>query len=58
MLAPSMTLGVSFVIENHPPTAMMPDKEVELDNFSRVGTMLSILKSLARKLLKSRRRAS
>ena len=37
---------------------LTPDEEAELDNFCRVGTTLSILKSRARKLLKSRRRVS
>ena len=37
---------------------LTPDEETELDSFCRVGTMLSILKSRARKLLKSRRRVS
>lgn len=37
---------------------LTPDEEAELDNFCRVGTMLSILKSRARKLLKPRRRVS
>ena len=37
---------------------LTPDEETELDNFCRVGTMLSILKSRARQLLKTRRRVS
>ena len=35
---------------------LTPDEEAELDNYCRVGTLLSALKSRARKLLKSRRR--
>lgn len=35
-----------------------PEEETELDNFCRVGSMLSILQSRARRVLKSRRRPS
>lgn len=38
--------------------SLTPDEEAELDNYCRVGSMLSILKSHARQLLKSRRRVS
>lgn len=34
------------------------DEDEELDNFCRVGTTLSFLKSRARQVLKSRRRVS
>jgi hypothetical protein len=39
--------------------ALTPEEEFEIDNFERVGTMLAILKSRSRKLLKdtSRRRS-
>jgi hypothetical protein len=32
--------------------ALTPEEEFEIDNFERVGTMLAILKSRSRKLLK------
>ena len=37
---------------------LAPGEEEELDNFCRVGTTLSYLKSRARQVLKSRRRVS
>jgi hypothetical protein len=37
---------------------LTPEEESELDNFCRVGTMLSILQSRARQVLKPRRRVS
>ena len=38
--------------------ALAPGEDEELDNFCRVGTTLSFLKSRARQVLKSRRRVS
>ena len=37
---------------------LAPGEDEELDHFCRVGTTLSIMKSRARQILKSRRRAS
>lgn len=37
---------------------LAPGEDEELDNFCRVGTTLSILKSRARQVLKSRQRVS
>ena len=37
---------------------LAPGEDEELDNFCRVGTTLSLLKSRARQVLKSRRRVS
>lgn len=36
--------------------SLTAEEEWELDNFARVGTMLGILKSRARRVLKSRRK--
>jgi hypothetical protein len=38
--------------------ALTPEEQAEFDNFCRVGSMLSILQSRARRLLKPRRRLS
>ena len=37
---------------------LTPEEESELDHYNRVGSLLSIMKSKARKLLKNGRRAS
>lgn len=38
--------------------SLTPEEESELDHYNRVGSLLSIMKSKARKLLKNGRRAS
>ncbi len=44
--------------ERNSAGTLPPGEEEELDNFCRVGTTLSLLKSRAQQVLKSRRRAS
>ena len=38
--------------------ALTPEEEAELDNYCRVGTLLGILKSRARQILRGHRRTS
>jgi hypothetical protein len=38
--------------------SLTPEEESELDHYNRVGSLLSIMKSKARKLLRNGRRAS
>jgi len=44
--------------ERNQAGALAPGEDEELDNFCRVGNTLSLLKSRARQVLKSRRRAT
>ncbi|HQX52537.1 MAG TPA: hypothetical protein PLR25_21630 [Planctomycetaceae bacterium] len=44
--------------ERNQAGTLAPGKDEELDNFCRVGSTLSLLKSRARQVLKSRRRVS
>ena len=52
-LYPFQAEGVQFMLENE--GTLLADEQVEIDNYERVGHMLSLMKSKARRSLRGKR---